>query len=421
MSAATRQKISMSVLGMVIATTGLSPTPAQAVEVPTCAMPSGMIYNLPKNTVGQGEITLDDQFRWHRTMQCMFDAAPKGSKIMISIFSWADQPSADALIAADTRGVTVQLIMWDGRTSSVMGEFDKALNDGRTLGSYFKVCKGACLGPRRGPRAPGIHHSKVLTFSQVNLPGGQAAKNITSIGSGNFSNSNAERSFNVWRIIPNNPTLYNAASAYIAKMRADKDRRTTTVTKIAVGDTTMYLYPQKSYTPDLQLNLLKATSCRGAKKTIRVAQYVWTFARKPIANRLARLKRAGCDVKVIVNYDSDLLDARVLTVLLRARIPVYNAHKIGTIHTHAKDLYISALVGGKQQNLVVSGSLNLTRGSLYANDEAGYKINSAAAFGQYNALWNIWVPNSQRISALSVASGKLATVPTTNDPTLIED
>ena len=116
------------------------------------------------------------------------------------------------------------------------------------------------------------------------------------------------------------------------------------------------------------------------------------------------LKKAGCDVKVILNYDSDLLNASVLKVLLKAGIPVYNAHKIGKIHTHAKDLYISALVGGKQQNIVVSGSLNMTRGSLNANDEAGYKINSAAAFDQYNALWNIWAANSKRISGASAAS-----------------
>ena len=111
MSEAAMQKIAMGVLGIVIAAGGLSPTPAQAVEVPTCAVPSGMIYNLPKNTVGQGEITTDDQFRWHRKMQCMFDAAPTGSKIMITMYSWADLPSADALRAADARGVTVQLIM----------------------------------------------------------------------------------------------------------------------------------------------------------------------------------------------------------------------------------------------------------------------------------------------------------------------
>ena len=154
MCEAARQKIAMGVLGIVIAAGGLSPTPAQAVEVPTCAVPSGMIYNLPKNTVGQGEITAADQFRWHRTMQCMFDAAPKGSKIMISMYSWADQPSADALRAADARGVIVQLIMWDGRLGSITTEFDRSLNDGGTAGSYFKVCKGACLGPMAGTRAP---------------------------------------------------------------------------------------------------------------------------------------------------------------------------------------------------------------------------------------------------------------------------
>ena len=414
----------MALLGLIISATGLTPTPTHAVqttEAATCAVPSGMIYNLPKNTIGQGDISSDDQFRWHRTMQCMFDAAPKGSKIMITIFSWADQPSADALRAADARGVTVQLIMWNGRTSSVMPEFAKELNDGKTPGSYFKVCKEACLGSTARGSAKGIHHSKVLTFSQVNLPGGQVAKNITSIGTGNFSISNAERSFNVWRIVPNNATMYKEASAYIAKMRSDKDQRTSKVKAVALGETTMYLYPQKSYTPDLQLDLLKATSCKGSKKTIRVAQYMWTLGRKPIADRLAVLKKAGCDVKVILNNDTDLLNASVLKVLLKAKIPVYNAHRVGKVHTHAKDFYISALVSGKQQNLVISGSLNMTRGSLNANDEAGYKINSAAAFAEYNALWNIWAANSNRIGGASVASDQAITVPSTNDPTLIDD
>ena len=325
-------------------------------------------------------------------------------------------------MAADARGVTVQLIMWDGRITSAVDEFAKSLNDGKTAGSYFKMCKGACLGPTSGRRAPGIHHSKVLTFSQVNLPGGQVAKNITSIGTGNFSISNGESSFNVWRIIPDNATMYNAASAYIATMKADKDLRPRKVKKVVTGDTTMYLYPQKASTPDLQLNLLKATSCRGTKKIIRVAQYTWTGTRKRIADRLAVLKRAGCDVKVIVNYDSTLLDASVLTVLLNARIPVYNAHLPGKIHTHAKDLYISALVSGRQQNLVVSGSLNLTRGSLMANDEAGYKVNNAAVFDRHNALWNIWAANSKRIRLASVAGDRLVEkIPTTNDPSLIEE
>ena len=294
-------------------------------------------------------------------------------------------------VAADARGVTVQLIMWDGRTSSVMAEFAKALNDGKTAGSYFKVCKGACLGATSGRRQHQASTTpKVLTFSQVNLPGGQVAKNITSIGTGNFSISNAETSFNVWRIIPNNATMYNAASAYIAKMKvrqgpahqeghAGRGRRHDHV-PLSRRSPTLPIFSSISSRPP---------PARGPRRPSGLLSTSGPLARKPIADRLAVLKRAGCDVKVIVNYDSDLLDASVLTVLLRARIPVYNAHKIGKIHTHAKDLYISALVGGRQQNLVVSGSLNLTRGSLYANDEAGYKINSAAAFDRYNALWNI--------------------------------
>ena len=128
------------------------------------------------------------------------------------------------------------------------------------------------------------------------------------------------------------------------------------------------------------------------------------------------LKRAGCDVKVILNYDSDLLSASVLRVLLRARVPVCNAHKIGKIHTHAKDIYISALVGGVQQDLVVSGSVTMTRGSLYANDEAGYKSDNAAVLERHRALWNIWAANSKRIRVLSAVGDQAITVSTTNGP-----
>ncbi len=380
-----------------------------------------MIYNLPKNTVGQGDITADDQFRWHRTMQCMFDAAPKGSKIMITMFSWADQPSADALRAADARGVTVQLIMWNGRTSSVMPEFAKSLNDGKTAGSYFKVCKDACLGATSRGSAQGhppLQDPHLQPGQSAGRPGGQEHHEHR-----HRQLQHLERGVVVQRVAhrPGQRDDVQRGQRLHRQEKSDKDQRTSKVKTVALGETTMYLYPQKSYTPDLQLDLLKATSCKGAKKTIRVAQYMWTVGRKPIADRLAVLKKAGCDVKVILNNDSDLLDASVLKVLLKAKIPVYNAHRIGKIHTHAKDVYISALVGGKQQNLVVSGSLNMTRGSLNANDEAGYKINSAAAFAQYNALWNIWAANSKRIGGASVASDQAITVPTTNDPTLIED
>ena len=231
----------------------------------------------------------------------------------------------------------------------------------------------------------------------------------------------------MWRIIPNDATFYpGSSSAYITRQRADRDQRTSTPGRnhSQRGDKAFYLLPAEEVpharhaAGSPQRHILPRCS---AKISSRPKTTSGPSSRKPIADRLAVLKRAGCDVKVIVNNDSTLMDAGVLTVLLRAGIPVYNAHRIGHIHTHGKDLYISAKVGSGIQNLVVSGSLNLTRSSLKAHDEAGYKVNDAAVFERHNALWNIWAANSTRIRPASAAGDQTITVPKTNDPTLIED
>ena len=94
------QKTSMAVLGLIVAASGITAPPAQAAEavaaaeVPTCAVPSGDDLQPARQhrRPGKDITTKARQYRWHRTMQCMINATPKGSKIMISIYDGTTNP-----------------------------------------------------------------------------------------------------------------------------------------------------------------------------------------------------------------------------------------------------------------------------------------------------------------------------------------
>ena len=411
--------ITTLVVGLLITAGAVCSAPkAQAaanVAVPY-AVPSGAIWNIPKGAGGKAA----DQWRWHNTVRDMINATPPGATITIAIYSWAHEDSANALLAADARGVIVKLIMFDIRLNEVTDKFAKALNDGKPSGSYFKVCKGACLGPTSGPRAPGLHHAKALTFSQVLTPTGPV-NYVSTVGTGNLSLTNGDSSANVWQVIRSNKTVYDGLVAYIGRMKADRDRRTATAQIISSGTNRFYLYPQMDKSPDVVLDTLKATTCtakRGfgnskGKTVVRVAIYNWTYTRIPIARRLAALNKAGCDVGVIVNDDATLLERRVLSTLLDAKVRVLNAHKVGVMHTHAKTVVISGTVNGAGTNLVLSGSPNFTRNSIFANDDVLQRITGAAITKQYLTLWDKWATWTTKIGIVRSMA--------TNDPQLREE
>jgi hypothetical protein len=371
-------------------------------------VPSGAIWNVPKGAGGKAA----DRWRWHNTVRDMINATPPGATITIAIYSWAHEGTAKALLAADARGVIIRLIMFDIRLNSITDKFAKALNDGKPSGSYFRVCKGACLGATSGPRSPGLHHAKVLSFSQVLTPAGPV-NHVSTVGTGNLSLTNGESSGNVWQVIRSDKTLYDGLVAYVGRMKADRDRRTATATIITSGKNRFYLYPQMNKNPDVVLDTLKATTCaakRGfgnskGKTVVRIAIYNWSYARIPIARRVAVLKKAGCDVGVIVNDANGLLDPRVRSTLMNAEVRVLNAYKVGVMHTHAKTVTISGTVDGAGTNRILTGSANFTRGSIYANDDVLHRIIGKGSTMQYLALWDTWATWATKMRAVRAMSG----------------
>ncbi len=400
-------------LGVLLAGAALAAAPATtpaAVAASTCSVSSGMIYNIADGST-------DEKRRWHTLLTCLIDASPAGATITITTYSWDDAASANALLEADRRGVNVRLVMFNLRYEPYGDDFQAEFNDKETAGSWFKSCIMSCLGPNDGEEYQ--HHAKIFTFSKINTPAGTASY-ITTMGTGNPTGG-ALRSHNTWRTIVNNKAMYDPLVARIVRMRTDKPYLPSKAETVTLSSTVIYLFPQKSSTPDLFVDTIKGTYCSGATP-IRVAMYQWTAARKGIADALAARKRGGCDVRVIINLDTALLHPDVLSVLMGANIPVYNGLVDG-MYMHAKDVYI-----GGSRDIVLTGSQNATGNAIHSNDESQMKITHAATADQYLAMWNYWVTKAQRVSSAKVlVSPKpgdrtpAVKIPTSNNPDILPE
>jgi hypothetical protein len=113
----------------------------------------------------------------------LIHATPAGGTIRGTIHSISIDGVADALLAAQTRGVTVQVVL-DGKNAS---STDPAVATIRKL-TFHKFCTnsnggGGCIGTG----AAGNMHTKMFTFSQTQDPNGVARPYVVWFGSSNLT------------------------------------------------------------------------------------------------------------------------------------------------------------------------------------------------------------------------------------------
>ena len=378
------------------------------------------MFNTPRGAGGSAA----EQYVWHNYVTSMINGTPSGGQITISTYSWDHPASLAAIEAADARGVTVKLVLWEGRANTPeIARLSKALNDSKTPGSFLKACKGSCLGATSGD--VGVHHAKIFTFSEVLTPTG-TVKYVSTFGSGNLTATNAAYSFNNSHIVQNDLKMYTALNSYVALMRADRDRRAATVRTVNSGQYLLYLYPQKSYVPDLILDTLNKTGCTApagfgsrGRTVVRVAMFSWSYGRVGIAKRLARLHKAGCNVAVIVTNDvaAGRIDRRVLKILVDAKVPTWDGYYVrnneAQFYQHGKTLVLDGSVWGKGHELTYAGSANWTRNALDTNAETVVRIKSADEFLSW---WSRCKLHADRMKKLPPPPGDARRAPITPVP-----
>lgn len=317
-------------------------------------------------------------------------ATPRGETITVSIYSLSIGKVADAFIAAHRRGVKVRFVTHDGaKKNGNVRKLISALGTNTRARSYVKICSGSCLVTKKGV---GVQHAKLLTFSRVVDDRKRSVRWLTLVSSGNLTYAAGEDQWNEFQTIPGNRKIYDAATAYVASMRFDRDKFNTA--SVTSGIYRLDFLPQKDLTFDPVLPDLKRVTCKGGG-TIRVGMYGWTGYRKAIARQLVTLRKAGCDVKVAI--DSRYAVPAVRKILTSGRVPTYDTRNVPRRYVHWKTTVIDARINGAVRHRVYAGSANFTGAAIWSNTDVILRIDSAAESRVHRQRFDQMVKGGRRL------------------------
>lgn len=330
----------------------------------------------------------------------LIDGAAAGSTITVAMYTFTEDPVADALVAAKARGVNVKVIL-DHTTVTMTGGEYTTLTDGlgtdRAQPSWVFACPAGrgCLGTRKLPSdADGaINHNKFFLFSST---GG--ASDVVVQTSANMTNTQRTDLFNNAVTIPD-AGLYDIYQAYFAdllKYGTSSTGLSNYYKTPSSGGYKAYFFPRQEASgteynnnaaTDTVKLILDNVSCSGGTQ-IRMAANL--FTRDEVASKLVSLKNAGCAVYLAYDGNPGSMSSAVETILsgkLTKRVQCYETRTSGVnVGLHSKYLLISGTYDGTaNKKLVWTGSHNYSYPSLRANDETLLKIDNSALYDQFKA------------------------------------
>lgn len=165
-------------------------------------------------------------------------------------------------------------------------------------GSYVKRCKGSCRG------GGGAMHSKFFVFTST---GG--VKDVVMVSSGNLNLGAAIRGWNDMITFTKRNYLRRAFARIHRQMTEDRPA-SRQVTRFVDGGVTARFFPLRSGSrandPTLaDLNRIKCKSAIGPTQ-IRISMFYWAHERgKYLARKVINLAKAGCRVSVIYGAPGD--------------------------------------------------------------------------------------------------------------------
>jgi hypothetical protein len=355
-------------VGLAAVVVGAVATTFSVVQADAYTPRTGSTFNVPAKAPGTSRAR---QMVFTDTVVQAIRATPRGETITVSMFSLSVGKVTDAFVAAHDRGVKVRFLTYSGATANGnVRRLRAELGTNTRAGSYVKICSGSCLITKKDV---GVQHAKLLTFSRVVDDRKKSVRWLTLVGSGNLTYAAGEDQWNEFQTIPGNRRIYDAATAYMASMRFDRNKFDTP--SVTSGPYRLDFLPKKDLTFDPVLPDLRRVTCQGGG-TIRVGMYGWTGYRKGIARQLVSLKKAGCDVRVAI--DSRYAVPAVRKILIEGRVPTYDTRNTPRRYVHWKTTVIDARIGGTMRHRVYAGSANFTGAAILSNTDVILRIDSAA-------------------------------------------
>jgi hypothetical protein len=264
-------------------------------------------------------------------------------------------------------------------------------------GSYVKVCDGSCRG--RG----GNMHSKFFLFTNSGR-----ARNVVMVSSSNLNRGGAELGWNDMYVVSGRLGLYRGFKSMHRAMTEDI-RATADKVEVRDGPFTARFFPMRnaSKATDPTMQDLRKIRCSSAfgRTQIHVSMFYWKGTRGAyILDKLVRLARSGCKVRIIYGAPSRKLAARMRDLAKRKVIDLWdsrwdmNEDGFSEVRTHAKYVLVRGTVGGdRSSHQVWTGSQNWVGGSLFRSDETTLNIRLRSAYRSYLRNWDNIRAHSRRL------------------------
>lgn len=354
-------------------------------------------------------------------LEANVDAAVAGSTLYGSLYTFSDQDIVDALEDADTRGVTVRLIveMCTGGNPASCDASDQIDQLVATLGtntagsgSWVHRCYASCAGG-----GVGINHNKFWVFSEL----ADGRQDVVVIGSNNPTRPQQQ----MWQnkvTVEENTDLADGIRDYVGRLLTRGGSTKVYETgHVDAGDMRVWFSPRDtgstseantiaaSFSPasnrtDLVAAAVDDIDCSTSTSTdvIRVAMWGMRAARPEIVDALGDKLDDGCNVQVAGGEHQDMLPD-----LVARGIPVYSMDPGGCrqswfgvgsgVNSECADGSIHSkyiLVQGQSRKsgtfvrYVYTGSHNWTNGALKKNDEILLRIDDATTYEGFVADFN---------------------------------
>ncbi|WP_083968031.1 phospholipase D-like domain-containing protein [Hyalangium minutum] len=304
----------------------------------------------------------------------LIHSTPAGGTIRGAIHSISIDGVADALLAAQTRGVSVSLVL-DGKNAA---STDPAVATLKKIANA-KFCTnasggGGCIGTS----SAGNMHTKMFTFSQATDPSGVLYPNVSWFGSSNLTYASGPDASNNAITVYDAVTLYDGLNAHFSDMwnrrhYANNDYYDSAsgrgyylsnpadvyASPEAVGQTDTIVTRLNDVTPD--------ANCR-----LRIGMAFVTTGRPELLNQVLRYRNGGCAVWMVVSGNStDGIDMAqsVYNSLLDAGVNIRRHDKV-----HDKFFLVYGKYGSAYQYRVYTGSQNWSQDALNENEEIFVKL-----------------------------------------------
>lgn len=320
----------------------------------------------------------------NKVIKLLEQAAPK-SAVRINLYFLSYIPVAYAISSARQRGVDVKVIIDKASQSFKAYQIlEKSLNSASLCpeGKCLVVCgrgvrnlkfSGACIGRRN-------NHNKFFLFEKL-INGESHVVVQTS------SNMDIGNKWNDLIQINENKNLYQSYLKYWQISKKEKKMRSYTHIH-RDQHVEAYFFPRASGDPII--DILNRVDCSQGG-SIRIAQSRFTKDRARVAKKLMDLKRQGCELDLLVALNPKRgSPGRNILHILGENMKIVKG-------LHSKFFAIDAVLDGKRQKFIITGSHNLNRNSLRNNDESLIVVKDIFAFDAYFNYWDVLKTNLVQI------------------------